>query len=71
MQEVDGVAESERRMPSEDDARRLEMARELGIVNVVEMAQTLETNQIAVDEGTIGEIHFALFGVRKPLGKYV
>ena len=60
MEEVDGVAESERRMTREDDAGRLEMARKLGIVNVVEMAQTLETYQIAMDEGTIGEIHWFL-----------
>ena len=42
MQEVNCVSESQRRMSGKDDAWSLEVARELGIVNVVEMAKALE-----------------------------
>ena len=58
-------------MSSEHDAWGLEMTREFGVVDVVEVAKTLVADEIAVNEGTVGEVDFALFAVRKPLGEDV
>ena len=71
MQEMDGIAKTQRRVARENHARTLEMARKFRIVDVVEVAQTLVPNQVAVNERTIRQIHLALLPVRQPFGENV